>query len=541
MPRKIITLILVFFLSGKITFGIELSEISFDEANGDWIEIRISEEKATNFSHFKIYDDSLISEFYREELPNTNFILIHLGSEKDFREKTGEIYHIFTTKKGLTKTSEQVYLTGDESIIDAICWNNSSPPKSETNDLNKLKELFLVPDCINSEMIKKSQSIAKIQKKWEIFTHPTPGKENTKHNTPPKAKITIQKGELKNTIPFSLNLDGSESHDPDNDKITYHWEYPDTTFEKANPNSYKFEKEGTYKISLTVEDESGEKNTTSITVNALPKTISPKTSKTSTSKPMQPNGDQSTEITINEIFPNPKGKDNNLEWIELYNHSNKNINLSNWQIESSKTTTLPQITINAKSYLILEQSILKQSLKNTENTISLKDYNKNIIDQISYPSAPENKSYAKIKLQQNTKEKHSYMWVAPTKNKQNPTLWIIKGTITSPPIIGEEFSLEVLEEINKGTLTKIFFKLEDFEFETIKTLLPIDAQVSLLTQKENNQYILKDFHIEKTAPYKSPMSSKKTNWALYALIPTAALIGGLFYVNRKTTTGHYPS
>ena len=46
-------------------------------------------------------------------------------------------------------------------------------------------------------------------------------------------------------------------------------------------------------------------------------------------------GTSSAKILINEVMSNPKPNDNYNEWIELYNPTNKNINLSNWVIEDN--------------------------------------------------------------------------------------------------------------------------------------------------------------------------------------------------------------
>jgi phosphatidylserine/phosphatidylglycerophosphate/cardiolipin synthase-like enzyme len=43
----------------------------------------------------------------------------------------------------------------------------------------------------------------------------------------------------------------------------------------------------------------------------------------------------SAEILINEVMNNPRTSDNYNEWIELYNPTNQNINLSNWLIEDN--------------------------------------------------------------------------------------------------------------------------------------------------------------------------------------------------------------
>lgn len=80
----------------------------------------------------------------------------------------------------------------------------------------------------------------------------------THAGSPPKAIIEIQKGELEKEVPFSINLDGSASTDPEKGKLQYLWEYPDgETIETKNPRSHRFENPGIYDIKLTVTDVEG--------------------------------------------------------------------------------------------------------------------------------------------------------------------------------------------------------------------------------------------------------------------------------------------
>ena len=142
----------------------------------------------------------------------------------------------------------------------------------------------------------------------------------------PTAVISIQKGKTKDITPFSLNLDGRNSTDPQNLNLKFKWKYPNNKIiNSKNPRSHKFQTPGQYKISLTVTNSLGLSDTTEILINAL-------------KKEEKTNGDLSNEIYLNEVFPNPNGNDKNKEWIELFNNSNKDINLGNWLISNQKST-----------------------------------------------------------------------------------------------------------------------------------------------------------------------------------------------------------
>ncbi len=131
-------------------------------------------------------------------------------------------------------------------------------------------------------------------------------------------------------------------------------------------------------------------------------------------------------IQLSEIMPNPKGEDKNNEWIELYNPTQYEINLKNWQIIGSDPTDISKkpkkfllsdsLVIRGKSYLILQDKTLKITLKNKNSKIELKDPQNNIMDTVNYKKAKDGSSLSKIII----KNKKSWVWTKPTKNNPNP-------------------------------------------------------------------------------------------------------------------------
>lgn len=238
---------------------ISLSEINFKDKESDWIEILVNSDIT---SIYKIKDDGLLAEI--NPISNINYILIHFKSEEEKTFTKNNTLHIYSTKSGLTGTTEQITIESDSKVLDAVCWKNSSPTKSELEDIKELNV-----DCLDSESIKSNQSIAQTSSGWEIFPHPTPAAPNTHTNSAPTATIAIQKGNLESQVPFSLNLDGSKSTDPDNDDLIYTWTFPDQTIEQENPPSYKFAISGNYEISLKVTDPEGLSNTDTMQITAL--------------------------------------------------------------------------------------------------------------------------------------------------------------------------------------------------------------------------------------------------------------------------------
>jgi hypothetical protein len=93
-----------------------------------------------------------------------------------------------------------------------------------------------------------------------------------------------------------------------------------------------------------------------------------------------------SDIVINEIYPQPDYRKGEEEWIELYNRTDKVLNLDNFSIEdnTSKPRFLSNITITAHGYYVLKKNKdFNFSLNNSGDIIVLK-FNELIIDQVTY-------------------------------------------------------------------------------------------------------------------------------------------------------------
>jgi len=84
------------------------------------------------------------------------------------------------------------------------------------------------------------------------------------------------------------------------------------------------------------------------------------------------------DVRINELVSDP---DTGYEWIELYNTTNKDVNLNNWTIEDgSGTKTILDTTIN--KFYVLDKP--KGALNNSGDIVILKNSDGDIIDSITY-------------------------------------------------------------------------------------------------------------------------------------------------------------
>lgn len=188
-------------------------------------------------------------------------------------------------------------------------------------------------------------------------------------------------GEDKNVeIDDLVELDGSASSDPDGFITSWFWDFGTFQFLGVT-TSHAFNASGTYQVALTVVDDQGASSTPDyVTINVGERVPATSTATTTASTTVFYSGD----VLINELLPAPTS--GNKEWIELYNDTDKSINLSGWIIlnkEGSRysTTTLSGI-IDPDDFLVFDN--ISGSLNNSGDEIILKDPSGQIISQTSY-------------------------------------------------------------------------------------------------------------------------------------------------------------
>ena len=144
-----------------------------------------------------------------------------------------------------------------------------------------------------------------------------------------------------------------QSTDPEDDSLTYSWEFGDGEISTLKNPSHAYPGYGTYTVNLTVSD--GE----------LEDTISKAVS-------LDPSG----HVMINEIEQNPTGTDYGNEWLELYNPTGSVVDLSGWELRTTagivETYVFPSGTsIDPGGYLVVIFS--SQFLDNEDESVILLD------------------------------------------------------------------------------------------------------------------------------------------------------------------------
>lgn len=91
---------------------------------------------------------------------------------------------------------------------------------------------------------------------------------------------------------------------------------------------------------------------------------------------------ESNDIIINEVMFNPRPGES--DFVELYNRSNKYINLRHWRLSDHPITSVDDV-MKPNDYRVLSDSVMSMpSMPDDEGTIVLTDNDSTVIDQFAY-------------------------------------------------------------------------------------------------------------------------------------------------------------
>jgi len=367
----------------------------------------------------------------------------------------------------LSQDNSIALLDTDKKIIDALAWGSGhinpfieGSPFPQNPDKNQTLKRKILDDAIyqdtgNNKEDFKLGTLPEFPSSEEPEEEPeitTTGPAPT--NQPPQADAGQDVVALTNT---EIVFDGSNSADPENDSLTYFWNFGDGQTADQIKVSHIYQYPGTYIITLTVND--GQNSSTDIIKVSI----------------------YSQAIVISEFLPSPAGKDEENEWLEIQNQSDQIADLSGWQIKdagSQSGFTFPEHSlIEAQSYLVLKRQTTKIALNNDQDTLSLFYPTGDLAQEISYEDAKEGYSINFVSANQ-------YVW-STTPSPGMPNLITGDKKETSQTEILEKLSQveEVKEEIglslNLPQFTSLVTRPEK-ELSNLLNLLPqpVIAQVT---------------------------------------------------------------
>ena len=199
--------------------------------------------------------------------------------------------------------------------------------------------------------------------------------------------IDEPKGALNNAGDFVALIDNSGK---EIDKLSYgNWNdgnILDNATVAYDPNSLSRKTDG--------QDTNNDKNDFGIA-----KTITKGSSNSASSVEENIDVNSTSAVLINEVFPNPKGGDEDDEFIELFNQSDAIISLIGWSLSDAtdKKYIIPKGEIGAGGYMVFKRSATTISLNNSgKENIKLYNANGSLVQTVSYSgTAEEDQSYAR--------------------------------------------------------------------------------------------------------------------------------------------------
>ena len=138
-----------------------------------------------------------------------------------------------------------------------------------------------------------------------------------------------------------------------------------------------------------------------------------------------------SSVVLNEIYPNPPGSEEDEEYVELYNPTDGEINLSGWTLDDetdggSSPYVIPEgNTIAAKGYKTFKKADTKISLNNSGDTVGIFDNNGGTMDSFTYSTIDEGKTHGR------TPDGGS--WAILSSSSENSANTTPEPTITSKP------------------------------------------------------------------------------------------------------------
>lgn len=318
---------------------------------GEWIELYNSGSQTVDLSGFALQDNST---------------RIYMIEDLSIAANSYLVFYKNTTALSLNNTggdAVKLYSPSAEPL-EAIFYTDTAPEgKSYARNLNNFS--------------------------WTIS--PSLGEVNVfVSNQKPLAKIKIKSKKL--LAGEKIIFSAEDSSDPEESALTYSWDFGDDSNGDERTENHIYESGGTFQVKLVVRDDQGVEAEAVMVINVESPETEIKLNETS------PIDFSLAELIISEFIPDPAGSDDG-EWIELYNNSSKDINLSGWQLDDGESGSKPYIfpaetKIMIGQFLVVDRSLSKITLNNSQDEVRLLTPLGDLWQAVSYDKVPEGQSQA---------------------------------------------------------------------------------------------------------------------------------------------------
>jgi hypothetical protein len=337
---------LLIFINTVQAQNLIFTEIMYDPEGADsgqeWVEIfNLSTSTIEISSNWRFNDGSnhLLNLYQGEnQIASSTFFIITSNAQNFLNKYSDSNQTVFESSLSLNNSSATLQLINNGGLVNEITYNSSWGASGNNKTLEKINIYDPESDWQESYLI-----------------NGTPGAESS---TAPlnQAPIAIAGNDINAYINEEIIFNASNSYDPDGDELDFLWDFAGLASSTDCISIYQFSQPGEYLIFLTIND-GRTSSTDSLIVN------------------IQENQIPSGGIIINELLPNPPGSDE-AEWIELKNKNDYPVNLEGYFLKdaSEKTYTFSFndfSDLNINDYFILERSVSKISLNNSNETIYL--------------------------------------------------------------------------------------------------------------------------------------------------------------------------
>ncbi len=357
-----------------------INEIMYDLSGSDnkheWIEILNTSDTKIDLTGWKFNDGS---NHVLNEPPKN-------GGQGSLEISAGE--YIILTGDAITFLTDHPGFSG--TVIDTVMSLNNTAATlkiidSEANEVDSISYESAWGAKGNGKTLEKIDALdANSQNNWQesVPDGGTPGALNssgeesppdeepevngwiptTTTHRPPVAHAGSDTSALVNQEIF---LEASQSYDPDNDPLTYFWNFGDGATDTQEKTSHTYLYPGQYIVSLMVSDKEFS-DLDIIIINIY-----------------------SPSIIISEFMPVPAESEEENEWIELFNQSSQVANLTGWQLDDQEDDSSPFLfpansLIGPEQFLVMRRPISQIALNNDNDQVRLIYPDGSIATEVSY-------------------------------------------------------------------------------------------------------------------------------------------------------------
>jgi len=291
----------------------------------------------------------------------------------------------------------------NSQVIDTLLYDEPNSNQL-VDDLGNIGTSFAVDVSSGSSLGRDSQSIDTDNGADDFFefTIPSPGIENV-IVLPNEAPVADAGSNQDGVVNEEIQFDASDSFDPNDDPLSYLWDFDDGVGSDQIAPTHIFDEPGNYLVNLEVSD--GKLlNADSITVSIIEAPITP------------PLGGYPIGIIISELLPNPSGSDSEGEFIELHNITDDMIDLFGWQLgdSSSSIYCFEEKSIEPNEYLAVFREDSGVALNNSGGDMAILYHpDGEMVNEVEYTdSADEGKSYSLL-------DSGEWAWTKPSPGASN--------------------------------------------------------------------------------------------------------------------------